>query len=77
MTVKVAVTYGNGSNLRNNYSVVEGETRIECYEEIRHVTNGRYAFSYIYDDDFLKQIERYSLTEVPLQPHNIPGLHES
>lgn len=71
MSVKIAVTYGYGSNLRNKFSVVVADTSQQAYEKIGSVTEGRYAFSYVYDADFEKQIADYGLTEVPLQPHHI------
>ena len=65
--MKLFVTYGNGSNLRNNFSVVTGDSIAECYERIHRVCGPRYAFAYT-EADFFGQTERYDLTEVPLQP---------
>jgi len=65
--VKLYVTYGYNSNLRNNFSEVEGETLEECYRQINDTTRGQYAFTYD-EFGFAGQVERYGLTEVPLQP---------
>ncbi len=64
---KLFITYGNGSNLRNNYSVVEGEDYSACRAIADEVTGGKFAFDYP-EEAFRGQPEKYSLTEVPLQP---------
>jgi hypothetical protein len=64
---KLFVTYGYGSNLRDNYSIVEGADLATCYEQIRSVCGRAYAFAY-FEKEFAGQAERYKLTEVPLQP---------
>lgn len=65
--MKLHVTYGYNSNLRNNFSVVEGETLAELFQKINDITHGQYAFTYD-EFGFAGQVERYGLTEVPLQP---------
>jgi hypothetical protein len=67
MGVKLYVTYGYGTPLRNCFSVAEGEDLMAAYEQIREVCGTKYAFSYT-EKDFEGQQERYGLTEVPLQP---------
>jgi hypothetical protein len=64
--MKIYVTYGYGSNLRDNYSVVEGQNEMECYNKIGAICNGAYSFSYK-EEEFEGQAEKYGLTEVPLQ----------
>ena len=60
------VTYGYGSNLRNNYSRVEGKDTSDCYEQIERVCGDAYAFTYT-EERFEGQPDKYGLTEVPLQ----------
>ena len=64
--VRIMVTYGFGSNLRNCYSVVEGETLTEIMNKIESVCGRDYAFVY-YEGEIPKQAEKYGLFEVPLQ----------
>jgi hypothetical protein len=64
--MKLFVTYGWGSNLRHNFSVVEGEDTSACYDQINSTAGRNYAFAYS-EADFEGQAERYGLTEVPLQ----------
>ncbi len=64
--MKLFVTYGYGSNLRDCYSVVEGVDALECQNKIDEVCGEAYAFSYS-EEDFADQAARYGLTEVPLQ----------
>lgn len=66
---KLYVTYGWGSNLRNNYSVVEAPTEMECHEKVDEVCGRDYAFTY--RDMKSAGIEEYKLTEVPLQAQRI------
>jgi len=66
--VRVYVTYGYGTNLRNCYSVVEDETIDGAFEQINIVTGGKYAFTYQDEADFQRQIKQYRLREVSLQP---------
>lgn len=73
--VTLYVTYGIGSNLANRYSKVEADTLSDAQAEINRVTCGHYAFSYG-PAEFEGQVESYGLTEVPLQPHVIPGVHD-
>lgn len=70
MGVRVYVTYGYGSNLRNCYSIVEDETMEGAMEQIRIVTDGKYAFTYMDEADFQRQIKQYRLREVALQPQH-------
>jgi hypothetical protein len=64
---KLYVTYGNGSNLRNNYSVVTGVDYADCRAQVMEVTGGKFAFDYT-EAEFKHQPAQYNLTEVPLQP---------
>lgn len=64
--MKLFVTYGNASPVPNNYSVVEGDSIAACYKEINEVTQGLYAFAYT-EEDFVGQVDRYGLTQIPLQ----------
>lgn len=67
---RVYVTYGYGTNLRNCYSIVEDETMEGAMEQIRIVTDGKYAFTYTDEADFQRQIKQYLLREVSLQPQH-------
>lgn len=67
-----AFTFGIGTNLRNNYVVVEAATEREA---IHQFLAGRvdanqnphwWAFVYPFDDTFAKQIRDYVLTPVPI-----------
>lgn len=69
--MKLYVTYGFGSNLKNCYSVVEGADIATCYVIINEVTQGQYAFAYT-EEHFAGQVEKYGLTEVPLQEQRKP-----
>ena len=64
--MKLYVTYGYGSNLRNAFSVVEGPDIRTIYETINSVCGKHYAFAYC-EEAFEGQRERYGLHEVPLQ----------
>lgn len=68
MSVKVYVSYGYGTQQRNNYSVVEADTIEQAREEIHRVTRGQYAFAYDDEAQFQEQIRAYGLTEIPLRP---------
>lgn len=67
MAVKLYVTYGSGTRLRNCFSVVEAETPHAAYAKVHEVCGNKYAFAYS-EKDFAGQEEKYCLTEVPLQP---------
>ena len=64
--MKLYVTYGFGSNLKNCYSIVEGQDIPDCYATIQKVCGVNYAFAYT-EERFAGQVERYDLVEVPLQ----------
>ena len=70
--MKLFITYGCESNLARNYSVVEGADYDTCREQAFLLTEGRFAFSYT-EEEFAGQIEKYGLTEVPLQPQVFEG----
>lgn len=60
------VTFGQGTNLRNNYCVIEADTRNEAHDRVTEARGKSWAF--LYDEaDFAGQIEQYGLTEVPLR----------
>jgi len=61
------VTYGNGTNLKNNFSKVEAEDYTKARQLIHGQTGGKYAFCYS-EAEFKGQAEKYGLTEAPLQP---------
>lgn len=66
--MKLYVTYGFGSNLRNKFSVVEGEDESACYSIIKETCGQAYAFAYSeYAFVGEQQEKHYNLTEVPLQ----------
>src|SRR5574341_1275762 len=70
---KLYVTYGNGYAQRNCYSIVEGETELDCYRQIDEICGRHYAFSYRPDDFEDRegkpgQVARWGLIEIPLQP---------
>ena len=67
MGVKLYVTYGCGTRLRNCFSVVEAEFLSDAYKHVKSICGNKYAFAYI-EKDFEGQPEQYGLTEVPLQP---------
>jgi hypothetical protein len=64
----VYVTYGIGTNLNGCYSKVEGADYEECRAKIFQGTKARHAFDYD-ETEGLRIVEKYSLREVPLQPH--------
>jgi hypothetical protein len=66
MAVKLFVTYGCGTPLGKNYSVIEGETIKHCYAHLWDCCGKHYAFAYD-EKQFGNQAEKYGLTEVPLQ----------
>ena len=70
--MKLFITYGCGSNLRNCYAVVEGENYKECRAHADLITEGKFAFDYS-EEQFKGQPEKYGLTEVPLQPQRFKG----
>ena len=65
--MKLYVTYGSGSNLAGCYSVAYGEDYDECRRVAMLHTGGKFAFTYT-EAEFEGQIERFGLSEVPLQP---------
>lgn len=64
--MKIFVTYGCGSDLGMNYSVVEADTAQDAYKIIEATCGRAFAFTYS-EEDFAGQIEEYGLIEVPLQ----------
>ena len=64
--MKLYITYGYGSNLKDCYSIVEAPDIPACYATINEVTQGKYAFAYT-EEKFEGQVERYGLRKVPLQ----------
>ena len=66
--MKVLVTYGSGTPLKNCYSIVESKTYADCRKEIFRITEGKYSMDYPYED-YAYMIEEYNLKQVPLQPH--------
>jgi hypothetical protein len=54
--MKLFITYGFGYDQRNNFSVIEAPTLLECQEQLDTLTDGRYAFSYS-EKDFAGQAE--------------------
>jgi len=68
--VKLYVTYGLGSNLCNCYSVVEAESYVEARNAVDRVTGGKFAFDYT-EKLFERQVDKYGLKEVPLQPQEM------
>ena len=65
--MKLYVTYGSGSNLAGCYSIAYGEDYDECRKIANLHTRGKFAFTYT-EAQFEGQIERFGLSEVPLQP---------
>jgi hypothetical protein len=47
--MKVIVTYGSGTPLKDCYSIVEGETYTDCRKEIFQITKGKYSMDYPYE----------------------------
>lgn len=68
MAVTFYVTYGHGSNLRDCYSVVEGEDYAECRRILHEAIGDNFAFMYS-EEEFAGQVEDYNLRKVELQPH--------
>jgi len=66
--MKVLITYGSGTPLKDCYSIVEGKTYAACRKEIFRITEGKYSMDYPYED-YAYMIEEYNLKQVPLQPH--------
>lgn len=67
---KFYVTYGWGTALRDNFSVVEAPTYGEARVLISARIGNKFAFCYT-EEQFEGQKERYGITEIPLQPHNV------
>ena len=65
--MKLYITYGVGSKLRKNYSVVEGLTYEICRRMAEAGTNREFAFDYT-EEEFGNMADRHNLTEVPIQP---------
>lgn len=65
--MKLYVTYGQGYEQHNCYSVVEAASIEACRRIVNDVTKGRYAFYYT-EENFAGQVERWGLREIPLQP---------
>ena len=65
--MKLYVTYGMGSKLGKCYSVVEGLDYGVCRRMVEAGTNCEFAFDYT-EEEFAGQVDKYGLTEVPLQP---------
>ena len=65
--MKLYITYGLGSKLRNCYSVIEGLDYQTCRRMAEAGTNREFAFDYT-EDEFAGQAEQYGMKEVPLQP---------
>lgn len=61
------VTYACGSNLANNFSIIQAYDEDEASDIAHIVTKGKFAFLYT-RQTFAGQVEKYNLTEVPLQP---------
>lgn len=73
-----AFTFGQGYNLANNYMVVEADYEDEARAIFVKARRGRgvgvlaadahhrWAFMYPMDDRFDEQVERFGLSEVPL-----------
>ena len=70
--MKLFITYGVGSNLGRNYSVVEGADYDACREHVFLITEGRFGFTYT-EEQFAGQVEKWGMTEVPLQPQVFHG----
>lgn len=65
--MKLYVTYGLGSKLCKNYSVVEGIDYSTCRRMVEAGTNREFAFDYT-EEEFGDTAKKYGLTEVPIQP---------
>lgn len=64
---KFFITYGNGTNLRNCFSIIEAEFESGAREILKEHIENKYAFIYT-ADEFAGQVEQFGLEEVPLQP---------
>lgn len=69
--MKMIVTYGYGTDRRNNYSVVEGADASDCHRIVAIATGNKYAFMYPDDNATQEMIAKYHLREVPLGPHKM------
>jgi len=66
MTQRFFVTYGN--NLINHFSIVEAEDYLGARMAAHAGTDGgKFAFMYSDNLETAEMIEKYGLTEVPLQ----------
>lgn len=65
--MKLYVTYGLGSKLARNYSIVEGIDYATTRRMVEAGTNREFAFEYT-EEEFGDIAEKYNLTLVPLQP---------
>lgn len=65
--MKLYVTYGCGTNLKQCYSVVEAEDFDIAIEAVFAGTRGRHSTTYS-EDRFAGMVEKWGLREVPLQP---------
>lgn len=65
--MKLYITYGLGSKLKNCYSVIEGLDYAVCHRMAEAGTNREFAFDYT-EEDFGDMAEKYGMTEVPVQP---------
>lgn len=68
--MKLYITYGMGSDRAGKYSVVEAPTRREAREIAQRETDGKFAFDYT-EEQFLPQIEKYGLKEIPIGPQRM------
>lgn len=64
---KYYVTYSWGSMQRNNYSTIEAEDQISANIEVHKRIGDSWAFLYNEQDKEMA-IDRFDLTEIPLQP---------
>lgn len=69
--VIVMVTYGCGTNLANCYSVVSSNSYENAMKLISSATEGKYAFTYIGQEEIDNQVSRFNLKKVPLQPQGV------
>ena len=58
-------TFGYGTRNRNNFVRIEGEDYADCRNKMVAVHGTKWAMQYP-ADEFLPQIERYHLIEIPL-----------
>lgn len=68
--MKLYITYGFGSKLRNCYSVVEGIDYETCRRMVEAGTKLEFAFDYT-EDEFVRIKEEYNLRLVLLQPQGV------